>query len=61
MEIAKYIATALILSTVMSEKVYEASYYVVCVGLLVVIVASGLVLIWKSTKKNKKNKKRKNK
>jgi general stress protein CsbA len=59
MEIAKYIATALILSTVMSDKEYEASYYVICIGLLALIVTSGLFLLWESKKKDKKDKKRK--
>ena len=59
MEIAKYIATALILSTVMGDKEYDASYYAICVSLLVVIVTSGLILLRDSTKKGKKGKKRK--
>ena len=57
MEIAKYVATVLILATVLSDKEYDISYYILCVGLLVVIVACGLLLLWKSHKKGKKRKK----
>ena len=56
MEIAKYVATVLILSTVMSDKEFEVSYYAICVGLLMVIVTSGLLLMRDTKKKGKKRK-----
>ena len=56
MEIAKYVATVLILSAVMSDKEFDVSYYVICVGLLVIIVTSGLLLLRDVKKKGKKQK-----
>jgi hypothetical protein len=44
MDIAKYIVTALILSSALTDKVSGGLYYTACFGLVAVIVLVGVLL-----------------
>jgi len=59
MDIAKYIATALILSTAFSGKENGVAYYSVCFLLFALIVTCGLILLKNSTRKKNKKKRKK--
>ena len=61
LDIAKYIVTALILSTALSDNIEGWFYYAACFVLVVVVVLLGVYLHWLAEKKKKKGKKRKGK
>jgi len=61
LDIAKYIVTALILSTALSDNIEGWFYYTACFVLVVVVVLLGVYLHWLAEKKKKKGKKRKEK
>ena len=50
-DIAKYIVTALILSTALSDKIEGWLYYAACFGLVVIVVLLGVYLYRLSEKK----------
>jgi len=54
MDIAKYIVTALVLSTALSDKISGWLYYAACFGLVVGIVLLG-VYMFKLAEKEKNN------
>jgi len=54
MDIAKYIVTALILSTALSDKEYSLYYYLGCLVVVALIVFVGLSLLNEPKKKKKK-------
>jgi len=57
MDIAKYIVTALILSSALTDKISGWLYYITCFGLVAVIVIIGVLLYRKSEKEEKSEKK----
>jgi uncharacterized membrane protein YeiB len=56
MDIAKYIVTALILSTALSDKEYGLYYYLSCLVVVAIIVFVGLSLLNEPKKEKKKKK-----
>jgi len=57
LDIAKYIVTALILSSALSDNIGGWLYYTACFVLVTVVVLLGVYLFRLSEKKTKKNKK----
>ena len=60
LDIAKYIVTALVLSTALTDMVSGWYYYVACFVLLAAIIIFG-VLLFKGAEKDEENKKEKSK
>ena len=54
LDIAKYIVTALILSTALSDKIDGWVYYATCFGLVACVVLVGVYLFKLAEKKDKK-------
>ena len=52
LDIAKYVVTALVLSSAFSDKLSGWSYYVACFGIVVIICLLGVLLYKRAQKKN---------
>ena len=61
LDIAKYIVTALILSTALSDKMEGWVYYAACFGLVAGVVLLGIYLNVLAERKRKRKRKRKKK
>ena len=59
MDIAKYVVTALVLSTVLTDLVTGWLFYVVSLGLVTVIVLLGFILYKLAEKEERENKENK--